>query len=529
MLRSGAAKLMQNRKEINDLNVFPIPDGDTGDNMYMTIQSGCRAIPDEPDAPLFKVASCASSGMLMGARGNSGVILSRIFAGIAKGFDGCDSADAFTLAKAMESGVREAYAAVSNPVEGTILTVFKDGVAKAASVQQDGIEAYFDIFCEELALSLERTPHLLDVLRKAGVVDSGGAGFVCIAEGMRAAVKGESVELEAGETDGKSHQIDLSSFSEDSVLEFGYCTEFLLRLQRSKVDLDSFDETVIKDYLNSVGESVVTFREGSIVKVHVHTKTPGEILNHCQKWGEFLTLKIENMTLQHNEINAPQKVFSAPTKPVGIVAVASGAGIVSLFKDMGADIVIEGGQTMNPSSEDFLKAIEQVNAETIYVLPNNSNIVMSAQQAASLCRDAHVVVLPAKSLGAGYTLLGSVDFAETAEEDVVRLSEEICGSVATGMVSKAVRDAEGVREGEYLAFNHAGILGASASRRETLSLLCRSLGASESDVVLVIKGEDVPSSEADAVAVLLQSVYPKAEVVMVDGGQPVYDYIVILQ
>lgn len=531
ILRAGASRLGTNRKDINDLNVFPIPDGDTGDNMYMTISAGCDAIAQAGDLPLGELASRASSGMLMGARGNSGVILSRIFAGIAKGLASCESADVSCFAKAMESGVAEAYGAVSNPVEGTILTVLKDGSKAALDASARDFEGYFDAFCRELSLSLDRTPQLLEVLRKAGVVDSGGAGLLCIAEGMRAALKGETVDLGASSAPSASApKADFSAFTEDSVLEFGYCTEFVLRLQTSKVDLGSFDEAEIKDYLNAVGESVVCFREGSIVKVHVHTMTPGDILSHCQRWGEFLSVKVENMTLQHNEIQKPeQKKFQGPRKAAAVVSVASGSGLVELFREMGSDFVIEGGQTMNPSSEDFLKAFDSLNAETVYVLPDNSNIVLAAQQAASLYKEAEVVVLPVKSIGAGYTLLGSVDFQEMGREEIVAAAEEIASSVVSGMVSKAVRDADGVRAGEYIAFRGKEILCSVPRRNDALAVLCEELGADSADILLVVAGCDVPEQEAADDVEELQKRYRRTEVAALRGDQPVYDYIVIIQ
>ena len=351
LIRGGAARLGLHRQEINDLNVFPIPDGDTGDNMFMTIQAGCNpSTSSGTGLTLPEVAKAVSAGMLMGARGNSGVILSRMFAGLAKGLADVREADADAFSRAMLAGVEESYHAVSEPVEGTILTVFREG-AQAAAGSKD-LDEYFDLLISAMDLSLQHTPELLDVLKKAGVVDSGGAGLLYIAEGMRAALHGETAEV-LDEAVPAAQHVDLDAFTEDSVLEFGYCTEFLLRLQRSKVDLDTFDETVISDWLAQNGESLVFFRDGSIIKVHVHTHTPGEILNHCQQYGEFLTIKVENMTLQHHENHMDER-FKKGRKAFGVVAVASGAGLVDTFKELGADIVIEGGQTMNPPVKRFI-------------------------------------------------------------------------------------------------------------------------------------------------------------------------------
>ena len=387
LLRGGAAGLQAKKQLVNERHVFPIPDGNSGDNMFLTRNEGATAV-GEGSESLSQVAGKAASGMLLGARGNSGVILSRIFAGLAKGFEGVQTADVRALATAFESGVSEAYGAVSVPVEGTILTVLKDAVAYANGrvSESSTLDSYFADFNRELKLSLERTPDLLDVLREAGVVDSGGAGLGAIVEGMIATLGGAEAVVAANEG-AQPQRVDLDAFTETSVLEFGYCTEFLLRLQSAKVDLDTFDEAELIDYLNSVGESVVCFREGSIVKVHVHTKTPGDILNQMQRYGEFLTFKMENMTLQHNENHMAEKLAPKPRtphKPFGVVSVAAGEGIKDAFVSLGCDAVVDGGQSMNPSAEDLIAAFRRVNADVIFVFPNNSNIIMTAKQAAQL-------------------------------------------------------------------------------------------------------------------------------------------------
>lgn len=525
MIGAGAARLYDNRKVVNDLNVFPIPDGDTGDNMYMTIRAGWDSASAE--GAVCTAAQSVSKGMLLGARGNSGVILSRIFAGIAKGLSGIETAGLPEFKNAMQCGVEESYNAVSNPVEGTILTVFKDSVNAAASCS-GSFEEYFDALCAESEASLERTPSLLDVLAQAGVVDSGGAGLVHILAGMKAALDPDA-ELAANGSvaETKAASVDLSAFTADSVLEFGYCTEFLLRLQSSKVDLASFDETEIYDYLNSVGESVVAFRDDSIVKVHVHTHRPGDILNHCQRWGEFLTIKIENMTLQHHETH--KATPKRPHKKAAVVTVASGAGLEQMFTDMGADVVIKGGQTMNPSASDFINAFEELNADTIYVLPNNSNIILTAQQAAGMCQGAKVCVLPSKSIGEGYTLLGSIDFAAAGPEEIEAEASEILASVVSGMVSRAIRATDAAAEGDYIGFVKDDILSAAAAREDALCALCDRLGAAQCDVLLLFSGADVPAEEAEAAAARLQAQYRNAEVVTYPGGQPIFDYIVVIQ
>ena len=518
LIRGGAARLAAHRQAVNDLNVFPIPDGDTGDNMLMTVQAGCSAA----GATLSEMAKAVSAGMLLGARGNSGVILSQIFAGIAKGLEGVDEADVKAFSHAMISGVKESYHAVAEPVEGTILTVFREGV-RAAEGSKD-LEEYFDLLLPAMDLSLAHTPELLDVLKKAGVVDSGGAGLLYIAEGMRAALHGEVAETV--ETDAPAAQnVDLDAFTEDSVLEFGYCTEFLLRLQRSKVDLDTFDETVLSDWLSRNGESLVFFRDGSIIKVHVHTRTPGDILNHCQQYGEFLTLKVENMTLQHHENHMDER-FKVGRKAFGVVAVASGAGLVSTFKELGADEVIEGGQTMNPPVGRFIEAFDAVNADIVFVFPNNGNILLTATQAAEMYDKADIRVVPTKTLGEGYYALANLD-TEAGDADAIEAAlTEAAGEVATGLVSRAIRDSGDVREGEYVGIHGKHILASGPDPETALLHLADALKARSNDVILLFAGADARNPEG--VRQDLAAKYPRSEVILQSGGQPVYEYILVL-
>ncbi len=537
MIKSGAASLRENIKIVNDLNVFPIPDGDTGDNMFMTIDSGAATLNDDSETSIGVVSARAANGMLLGARGNSGVILSRIFAGIAKGFDGVDSVNVPMFGKAMESGVKEAYGAVSVPVEGTILTVFKDAVRYANSrfTINSSFENYFDDFLWELNRSLERTPNLLSVLKEAGVVDSGGAGFIYIVEGMKRAVGGEILSEDAQPLSARKN-IDLNAFTEDSELEFGYCTEFLLRLQRAKIDIDAFDLESLINWLNSVGDSVVAFREGTVVKVHVHTKKPGDVFNYVQQFGEFLTMKIENMTLQHNETHA-QKMFEPkpqkPHKQYGIVSVAAGEGIKDTFTSLGCDYVVDGGQSMNPSAEDLISAFREVNADVIFVFPNNGNIVMTAKQAAALYKEADVYIIPSKTIGEGYAAISMLDTTSNNIEAILAEQEEIIAGVVTGMVSKAVRDTEmdgvTVKKDDYIGFVDDNIYIDDPDRAKAAMGLTEKLNAKRYDIMLVICGSDVPKAEADEIYSQLKKTYRRTEVVMIDGGQPIYDYIIILE
>ena len=531
MLRQGTVALAKDKKVINDLNVFPIPDGDTGDNMLMTLKAGCAALKDHLGT-LSEVASAASSGMLLGARGNSGVILSRIFAGLAKGLQGVVVADTQTFAKAMDAAVSEAYKAVPVPVEGTIITVLREGAAGAdASLDMNH---WFESMLEAMQVSLDHTPELLQVLKDAGVVDSGGAGLLSIFRGMNDALNGKVSEEEIEPiTTTPVPMVELNKFDENSKLEFGYCTEFLLRLMRSKVDLDTFDEKEIIDYLNKVGESVVAFREGTIVKVHVHTFTPGEILNEMQKYGEFLTIKIENMALQHHQsTNQNNASFKTPPKKYGVVTVASGEGLINAFREIGADEVIAGGQTMNPATQDFLDAFAKINAQHILVFPNNKNIKMAADQAAELYKNADIQVLPSTTIGEGYYGIGSIDRDNPNAEEVIASVTEIMQSVVTGMVSTAIRDAEGeqvtVHTGDYVGYSGKQLLSDSPDRETAAKALIERLGAASRDVMLVFYGKEVPQNEAESLVADLQSQYKNLEIMLNNGQQPVYDYIFVL-
>lgn len=538
MIKGGAANLAKNRVAVNELNVFPVPDGDTGDNMFMTADSGVFPI-DADNPSLGEVAQETAHRMLLGARGNSGVILSRIFAGIAKALDGKTVADVATLASAMDCGVAEAYASVSVPVEGTILTVLRESVQFANSRINGSttLGEYLENIVLEAGRSLERTPSLLDVLEKAGVVDSGGAGFFFIAEGMNNAVRNEGEIDNYDSVSDRKPVVDYSLFGTDSVLEYGYCTEFLLRLQSSKVNLDSFDEKAIVDFLSENGESVVAFRDGSIVKVHVHTMTPGIILNECQKYGEFLTVKIENMSLQHSE--AGRKNDSVPElrhsvrKKYATVVVASGSGIKGIFEELGADYIVEGGQSMNPSAEDFIRAFDCVNAETILVFPNNKNILLTAKQAAELYDSAEVGIVPTRSIGEGYAAFSMLD---TSSGDTAAIIEELTGiaqSVVTGLVCKATRDTDvnglHVTQGNYIGFSQDTIYCDCAERREAVKELARKLNAGSYDILILLCGEESDPEEASTLCSALQAEYPRTEVIIQNGSQPIYDYVMILE
>ncbi len=533
MLSSGADHLGCYRKAVNDLNVFPIPDGDTGDNMLATVYSGADAVDRGEDADLSDVANRSAHGMLLGARGNSGVILSRIFSGINKGFAGVREADLSVISRAMECGVEEAYRAVPVPVEGTILTVFSDGVhyANERITGESTLKTYFNDLLGEMQRSLERTPDLLPVLREAGVVDSGGAGLIYIFEGMRRTLNGEAVERMEAHTETK--KADLDAFGADSVLTYGYCTEFLLRLQNAKGDPEAFDLPAFVEYLNSVGNSVVAFREGTILKVHVHTMRPGDVLNRCQRFGEFLTLKVENMSLQHNETELPEVTVTVPKarKKAGIVAVAAGAGLKETFLSLGTDVVIDGGQSMNPSTADFLDAFDKTNADVIYVFPNNGNVLMTAKQAKDLYPASDIRVLNTHSVGEGYAAISMMDTNAGEPDEIVAELDEIIHSVTTGFVSRASRNAEKdgvhVHSGDFIGFIGDTIYVNDRDAVDTAIALSRSMHVENCGVLLLLVGLDAPEAEADNLFSALTEQYPRTEVIRIDGGQPVHQYILV--
>ena len=496
MIRSGAAKLKENAEKINDLNVFPIPDGDTGDNMLLTMMGGVPAEEDS-EGTLSRVAEQVSDGMLLSARGNSGVILSQFFEGLKIGFASLKTADAEQMADAFRRGVKQAYSAVMKPQEGTILTVIREATEYAAAARTDSPEAFLTAFLEEAQRSLQRTPELLPVLKKAGVVDSGAAGLLAIMDGMLRALLGEDIADLAAVTEAQA-QLDLDAFGADDVLEFGYCTELLLRLQTAKVDIATFHADVITEHLKTLGDSIVTVQSGSVVKLHVHTKTPHEVLAFCQQFGEFLKVKIENMQLQHNAAvtEGAEHLAAAkdtPHKPFAVVAVASGEGLKETFLERGCDVVVDGGQSMNPSAENFLEAFRRANADVIFVFPNNSNIILAAEQAASLYTDADVRVIPSRAIGQGYAALAMYDTTSGDADVIEEELKEAMEDVLTAEVSRSVRDADfdgmHVTSGDYIGFMGKELLAVEPSREEAVMKTAESLGLRKRDILILVCGK----------------------------------------
>lgn len=554
LIKSGAANLKANAGIVNELNVFPIPDGDTGENMSLTIGGGLRYLEDDSENSVEKTSCLLADGMLLSARGNSGVILSQLFAGIAKGLHGKDTATVSEVAEALKEGVKNAYSAVINPTEGTILTVAREAAEYAAAriTPESTLESFGEYYLSELNASLDRTPELLSVLKEAGVVDSGGAGLYYIVEGIMRAFKGENMpELqdEAAMADSRSHSLDLSGFNENSVMTYGYCTEFLLQLQNVKTDPAALSVEELTEYLESVGgDSIVAFKNGTVIKVHVHTMNPGRILEHCQKYGEFLTLKIENMTLQHHETVVRNR-FSAPKdkngdaaqpdknkdaqKDFALVTVASGDGIKKAFEELGADYVINGGQCKNPAAEDFIKAFESVNAKTVFVLPNNGNIILAAQQAAQLYKESDVRVIESKNVGDGYAALTMLSYDSGDADTIAEELTDAMKGVITGTVTKAVRDANlngvDIHENDYIGFTGKNMLAAAKSKNDAALALLEKLEAGNHEFMIALYGADMKDPDKEDFRARVRKQYPRTELYETDGGQDVYDYILILQ
>jgi len=538
MIRGGAAQLRANAEEVNNLNVFPVPDGDTGDNMSMTIEGGAGALAGADTKSLGTLAKTVSQGMLLGARGNSGVILSQFFDGIASAFEGQDTADCEMLANGLKAGVKKAYAAVMVPTEGTILTVAREAVDYAVSrVNSDStVISIFADLIKEMYSSLERTPELLEQLKEAGVVDSGGAGLFYIMQGCYKTLLGEEIETTNELTSApKASAIDFSSFGPDSEMTFGYCTELLLQLQNAKVDIEAFSEKTVTDFLQDIGDSIVAFKTGSIVKIHVHTKTPEKVLGFCRQFGEFLTVKIENMSVQHSSLTEENETKKKPKKlkEFGTVAVASGRGIETLFRQLGVDAIVNGGQTNNPSAQDFLEAFDEVGASNIFVFPNNGNIIMAAKQAAQLYDNGKIYVIESKDLGKGYAAISSLNFQSGDPEKICETLNEAMGMVSTGYISTAVRDAElngvHIENGDYIGFVGKEMMVSEKEMTESAKKLLSKMCTEDTYLVTAFTGKDCTFEDVDTLGEWIEENYPDVEFYAVDGGQDVYPFIFVVE
>lgn len=532
MFRGGVAFLRSKVKDVNELNVFPVPDGDTGDNMMLTMEGGEKALSGVESDSLDKVAKSLTDGMLLGARGNSGVILSQFFAGIANGFLDHETADVREIGNALLNGVKQAYSSVNTPTEGTILTVARESVEYAvANITDDStVDSLFTDLVTEMNESLKRTPEMLAVLKEAGVVDSGGSGLKYIAEGFLKILNGEEIDEPEDVTSSYSSQsVDITSFGPDSEMKYGYCTELLLQLMNAKTDPYAFDIGVIKEFLETVGDSIVAYKTGTIVKLHVHTMTPYKVLEFCHNFGEFLTIKIENMSVQHHEIISKPK--EKPRKKYSIVAVANGAGIKKLFEELGAEEIVNGGQTMNPSAKDFIDVFERINAEHIFVFPNNGNIILAAKQAEKIYEKAQIHVIESKSIGDCYAALSAIDFGEEDPVKLERGMNSAMSEVETGYLTTAVRNTEmngiKIHTGEYIGFCGKQMLSSDADIVLSAMRLLEGMNIEEKDSLNLFYGKDVDKDTLDSVVSSISEKYPDIELYTLDGGQEVYRFIFV--
>ena len=531
MIISGANNLFNCYPEVDALNVFPVPDGDTGTNMNLTISSGAKEVQNRNDVSVYDISKAFSKGLLMGARGNSGVILSQIFRGFSISLEGKDVMNATDLADAFVSGKEVAYKAVMRPVEGTILTVIREASdLLAENVEENwSIEKCFEVLIKEAKASLKRTPDLLPVLKEVGVVDSGGTGLVKILEGFQQAILGHVVEKNMAtvtENDSRMAGADVESD------EFGYCTEFLLRIPEdpSNCGKKPFLEKRFTSTLLAHGNSIVVVRDEDIVKVHVHTLIPGYLLNYAQQFGEFVKIKVENMSEQHTElVNNGKDPAKKEKKEYGIIAVASGKGLEDLFKEYRADYIVTGGQTMNPSTDDFVKAIQQVNAKKIFILPNNSNIIMAAEQACDIVEGVEVKVIPTKTIPQGLTACMMFNPEDDFSANVEEMISSIDG-VKSGQVTFAIKDTSfdgvEVKKDEFIGLSNKTIICSNPNKIETTIKTIESMIDDYSSIVTIIVGEDVSEEETNKLIEILESKYPDIEFDVKIGNQPVYSFII---
>lgn len=528
MIISAAAAIEINKQKINELNVFPVPDGDTGTNMSMTINNAVADLKRADSPTLTKAADITASALLRGARGNSGVILSLLFRGISKSLKGVEETTGVGFAEALQVGVDSAYKAVMKPAEGTILTVARLAAAAAeeAAKEQDYVEYVLDRAIVRGKVALEDTVNQNPVLKKAGVVDAGGVGWITVLSAMLSALRGEDVIApETGSETAPKEQASFSDFETEDIT-FAYCTEFIVSRD------NELDPEALREYLNGMGDSLVLVDDDEIIKVHVHTNHPGEVIEKALTYGGLITVKIENMRLQHTEkvLSEAEKnnQVAKPEKPYGMVAVCAGEGLTSVFKDLGADGVISGGQTMNPSTQDILLAINKTPAETVFVFPNNKNIIMAAEQTIGLT-EKNVVVIHTKSVPQGISAMLAFDPDQDAETNTNAMEEARHG-VSTMQITYAARNSDfdgyAIHEGDYIALYGSALFGTSRDINNLLKGLAEKIASEEKDVITIFYGEDIDEKTAEKALRIFEKVCPDAEISLINGGQPVYYYMI---
>ena len=525
---NAAANIENNKQQLNELNVFPVPDGDTGTNMSMTINAASADLRKVEDPTLEKAAKTAASAMLRGARGNSGVILSLLMRGISNVLKGKTQADGVLWAQALQGGVDAAYKAVMKPAEGTILTVARLAAAKAAEAARENnhIEFVHDAAIAEAKVALAATTDMNPVLKKAGVVDAGGKGWLLALEAMALALKGEDLDVSAPAAEGETKDsADFSDFNTEDIT-FTYCTEFIIQRENDK-DVEPF-----RAFLDSLGDSLVLVDDDEIIKVHVHTNDPGKALHEAIDYGSFVTVKIENMRLQHTEKvmteNEKAPKIAAPEKPFGVVSVCAGDGLADVFVNLGVDGIISGGQTMNPSTQDILTAVNQVPAETVFVLPNNKNIIMAAEQVDALT-EKNVLVIPSKTVPQGITAMLSFNPEGSLEENTEALTEALA-TVDTMQITYAARNSDfdgfDIHEGDYMALYGSQLFSTSKDIKVLLRALAQKVRDDGKEYITIYYGADVKERHAQKAADIFADICPDADVNLIRGGQPVYYYMI---
>ncbi|HEY9576441.1 MAG TPA: DAK2 domain-containing protein [Pseudobacillus sp.] len=545
MVQAGAAHLSAHADMVDALNVFPVPDGDTGTNMNLSMTSGAKEVKQNMSAHFGKTAAALSKGLLMGARGNSGVILSQLFRGFSKAIEQQQEVTGKELAQAFEAGVETAYKAVMKPVEGTILTVAKDAAKKAVSSakKQTDIVVIVEELVKEARASLARTPDHLPVLKEVGVVDSGGQGLLLVYEGFLAELKGEKLSETAGialnmdELVSAAHHKSIQSFMDTSAIEFGYCTEFMVRFEEDKVKNNPFSEEKFRADLSEYGDSLLVIADDEIAKVHIHSEQPGDVLTYGQRYGSLINMKIENMRQQHSEIVGTPAIEPASAvaqkekQEIGVVTVCMGEGIAQLFESIGASAVIEGGQTMNPSTEDIVKAIEEVNANKVIILPNNKNIIMAAEQAAEVVK-MEAVVIPSKTVPQGMSSLLAYNPEASLEENRSAMTAALA-HVKTGQITFAVRDTniDGVEiaKDDFMGIADGKILLTDKNKVTAAKELLRTMIDDESEIITIIYGEDASEKEVEEVAGFIGEHFEEVEIEVHNGKQPLYSFIFAIE
>lgn len=535
MVLAGAHHLKNNAEKIDTLNVFPVPDGDTGTNMNLSITSGADEVKKLNSGNISEVATAFSKGLLMGARGNSGVILSQLFRGFAKGIDQKQSLSAEDFANAFDNGVNTAYKAVMKPVEGTILTVAKDAAETAVieSETEKDVTALMEKIVKEAKASLKRTPELLPVLKEVGVVDSGGQGLVTIYEGFLAALKGEEVpepdtdDIEMDAMVNAEHHKIAQDFMDTSEIEYGYCTEFMVRFESDKLKKHPFDEEAFRQELSEHGDSLLVVADDELVKVHVHAEYPGEVMTLGQRFGALTNMKIENMRDQHTAIVGENRTIPQEKTDYAIVTVGMGSGVKELFQSLGAAVVIEGGQTMNPSTQDITGAIQEANANNVLILPNNKNIVMAAEQAAKMA-EVNAAVVPTKTIPQGISAMLAFH-PEAAIDDNRQSMEAACKEVKTGQVTYAVRDTtiDGmtIEKDHFMGLADGSIKASNQDKLETIKSLLAEMITDDDEILTILQGEDASDEDVKAVEQYVDKTYEDIEIEVHKGNQPIYAFI----